>query len=99
MLALSNHGRMFVTRSQARDLIGADASVAGSPTFTLDATDVHMGPSFIGEMLVLLVKERGYERVYVRGANERHAKVARHLADAFGFGDRVEVEQPAVPAG
>lgn len=98
-LTLSSHGRMFATRSQARDLLDGETGATDGAPFTVDATDVYMSPSFIGELLVALVEERGCERVRVRGAREHPAKVARHLADAFGFGDRVEVEQPAVPAG
>lgn len=98
-LTLSNHGRMFATRSQARDLLGGETVVTDGAPFTVDATDVYMSPSFIAELLVTLVDERGCTRVCVRGADERPAKVARHLADAFGFGERVEVEQPTAPAG
>lgn len=89
-LILSEHGRMFAVRPQAHDLV---ASVV------VDATDVYMSPSFIAELLVTLVERRGFERVSVRGAREHPAKVVRHIADTFGFGDRVEVEQPTVPAG
>lgn len=96
---LSDHGSVFTTRSLARTVIGAAAGAAGGSSFVIDASDAHMSPSFIAETLVILMNERGYEQVSVRGARERSAKVARHLADAFGFGDRVEVEQPAVPAG
>ncbi len=98
-VVLSDHGSVFTTRSLARTVIGTSASVAGGSSFVINASDVYMSPSFIAELLVTLVEKRGYERVCVRGAREHPAKVARHLADAFGFGDRVEVEQPAVPAG
>ena len=97
-LILSEHGRMFAVRPQARDLVDAETGATAGASIVVDATDVYMSPSFIAELLVTLVEKRGYERVSVRGAREHPAKVARHLADAFGFGDRVEVEQPAVPA-
>ena len=98
-LILSEHGRMFAVRPQARDLVDAETGATAGDSVVVDATDVYMSPSFIAELLVTLVERRGFERVSVQGARERSARVTRHLADAFGFGDRVEVEQPAVPAG
>lgn len=98
-IILSEHGRMFAVRPQVHDLVDAETGAMAGASIVVDATDVYMSPSFIAELLVTLVKKYGCERVCVRGAREHPAKVARHLADAFGFGDRVEVEQPAVPAG
>ena len=94
-IVLADHGRMFATRGQARELPRDDDAAR---TITVDATDVYMSPSFIAELLVTLVEEHKYERVLVQGARERPAKVAQHLAEKFGYGDRVEVEQPTVPA-
>ncbi|MCY3646755.1 MAG: hypothetical protein OXH07_07260 [Chloroflexi bacterium] len=85
---------MFATRGQAHELPKDDGATR---TITVDATDVYMSPSFIAELLVTLVEERDYEHVLVRGARQRPAEVAKHLAEKFGFADRVEVEQPALP--
>lgn len=92
---LANQGRMFATRGQVRELLSDESA---THTITIDASDVYMSPSFIAELLVTLVEEREYEHVLVRGARERPAQVAQHLASKFGYGDRVEVEQPAVSA-
>ena len=85
---------MFATRGQAREL----PCEGDARTITVDATDVYMSPSFIAELLVTLVEQRQYDHVVVRGARERPAQVAQHLAEKFGFADRVEVEQPTVSA-
>lgn len=90
-IILAEHGTMFATRGQAREL-PCDGGDAG--TITVDAADVYMSPSFIAELLVTLVEQREYDRVLVRGARERPARVALHLAEKFGYADRVEVEQP-----
>ncbi len=96
-IVLSHHGRNFATRSRARDLVST-VRLADQGAITIDASDVYMSPSFIAELLVLLFEQESYERVLVRGAREHPAKVAQHLATKFGYGDRVEVEQPAVSA-
>ena len=93
-IVLARHGRMFATRGQVRELLGDEGDTR---SITIDASDVYMSPSFIAELLVTLVEERAYEHVLVRGARERPANVAQHLATKFGYGDRVEVEQPTVP--
>lgn len=93
-LVLADHGRMFATRGQARELPSGEDT---ANTITVDATDVYMSPSFIAELLVTLVEKCQYDHVVVRGARERPAQVTEHLAEKFGFADRVEVEQPAIP--
>ena len=93
-IVLADHGRMFATRGQAHELPKDDGATR---TITVDATDVYMSPSFIAELLVTLVEEHDYEHVLVRGARQRPAEVAKHLAEKFGFADRVEVELPALP--
>ena len=98
-LVLSDHGRTFASRPRARELIDAELGSNGTASVTIDASNVYMSPSFIAELLVVLIKERGHDRVVVRGAREHPAKVAQHLATKFGYGDRVEVEQPTVPTG
>ena len=97
-IVLSERGRTFASRPRAREVIDAELGSADTASVAIDASDVYMSPSFIAELLVMLVKERGCERVVIRGAREHPAKVAEHLADKFGYGDRVEVEQPAVSA-
>ena len=97
-IVLSSYGRMFATRGQVGELLGGEADTADAASIMIDASDVYMSPSFIAELLVTLVEEHKYERVLVRGAREHPAKVAQHLATQFGYGDRVEVEQPTVPA-
>lgn len=95
-IVLSKHGRTFASRPRAREVFG-ETLISSSASVTIDASDVYMSPSFIAEVLVMLVKERGLERVVVRGAREHPAQVAKNLAEKFGFADRVEVEQPALP--
>lgn len=94
-IVLSRHGRTFASRTRARELLGAQTGGAARASVTIDASGVYMSPSFIAELLVGLVKERGCKRIVIQGAREHPARVARHLADKFGYGDRVEVEQPA----
>ena len=96
-IVLSKHGRTFATRLRARSVFGEELASSTTASITIDASDVYMSPGFIAEVLVMLVKERGYERVLVRGAREHPAHVAQDLAEKFGFADRVEVEQPALP--
>lgn len=93
-IVLSKHGRTFASRPRAREIFGEDLTSSGTASVTIDASDVYMSPSFIAEALVMLVKERGFERVVVRGAREHPAEVAKNLAEKFGYADRVEVEQP-----
>ena len=97
-LVLSDYGSSFATRSRARQVLdGAVGELVGR-SVVIDASDVYMSPSFIAELLVVLVEEKGHQRVLVRGAREHPAHVAQDLADKFGYADRVEVEQPTVPA-
>lgn len=97
-IVLSKHGRTFASRPRAREVFDEAFTSSHAASVTIDASDVYMSPSFIAEVLVMLVKERGLKRVVVRGAREHPAQVAQHLAEKFGFADRVEVEQPTVSA-
>lgn len=93
-IGLAKHGRTFASRPRAREIFAEDLTPSDSTLVTIDASDVYMSPSFIAETLVILIKERGFERVVVRGAREHPAEVAKNLAEKFGYADRVEVEQP-----
>lgn len=97
-IVLSRHGRTFASRPRAREVLSEDLTSSDVASVTIDASDVYMSPSFIAEVLVMLVKEKGFKRVVVRGAREHPAQVAQSLAEKFGYADRVEVEQPPVPA-
>ena len=96
-VVLSTQGRTFASRPRAREVFGGVVASPRTSSVTIDASDVYMSPSFIAEALVILVKERGFRRVVVRGAREHPAQVTQHLAEKFGFASRVEVEQPALP--
>lgn len=96
-VVLSKQGRTFASRPRAREVFGEAPASPGASAVTIDASDVYMSPSFIAETLVILVKEMGFRRVVVRGAREHPAQVTQHLAEKFGFADRVKVEQPALP--
>ena len=96
-IVLSKHGRTFATRLRARSVFGEELASTTTASITIDAHNVFMSPGFIAEVLVMLLKERGCERVIIRGAREHPAKVAQDLAKKFGLSDRVEVEQPALP--
>ena len=93
-IVLSKHGRTFATRLRARVVLAEELASSSTASITIDARDVFMSPGFIAEALVILIKERGFERVVVQGAREHPAEVAKNLAEKFGYADRVEVEQP-----
>ena len=97
-IVLASHGQSFATRSRASALVGEELGAAPQRSVTIDASGVFMSPSFVGALLVALVDERKCESVVIRGASEHAAHITRDLADKFGFADRVEVEQPTVPA-
>ncbi len=96
-IVLAQHGLSFATRSRARALVDAELGGAQQRSVTIDASGVFMSPSFIGALLVALVDERKSTSVVVRGASEQAAYITQDLAEKFGFADRVEVEQPALP--
>jgi hypothetical protein len=97
-IVLSTYGRTFASRPHAREVLNAELGPEDTPTITIDASDVYMSPSFIAELLVVLVKERECKRVVLRGAREHPARVAANLTSKLGYADRVEVEQPQVGA-
>ncbi len=96
-IVLVQHGQSFATRSRARALVDEELGVAQQRSVIIDASGVFMSPSFIGALLVALVDERQSKSVVVRGASEQAAYITQDLAEKFGFADRVEVEQPALP--
>ncbi len=97
-IVLADHGQTFATRTRARDVLAAELGKAPPRSVTIDADGVYMSPSFIGEVLVVLLDEREDASLVVRGASEHGAHITQDLARKFGFGDRVRVEQPAPSA-
>ena len=97
-IVLASHGQSFATRSRARALLDEALGAAPQHSVTIDASGVFMSPSFVGALLVALVDERKCASVVLRGGSEHAAYITQDLAKKFGFADRVEVEQPTVPA-
>ncbi|MXW25825.1 MAG: hypothetical protein F4Z77_05950 [Dehalococcoidia bacterium] len=97
-IVLAQHGGSFATRSRAREVLAAEADSIDIACVTVDASNVLLSPSFTAEFLVGLVEDQGCERVVLKGARERPARIAQDLANKFGYSDRLEVEQPTISA-